>query len=262
MSADAASGRPDPTAPLAGRVALVTGAGKGFGYAIADAFLAAGADVVLHYRSSKDGCQQLVEQAGARGVRAVAVQADLARAEGVASLVEQARAAFGFVDVLVNNAGSMRVGSFLDSTEDDWDADLDVNVLAPLRLTRAVAPMMVERGYGKIVNLSSQLALRGWERGAVYAGTKGFLLSWTKSLAVELGRYGINVNAVGPGSILTDMNRAIFPDEQTIARKAAELPLRRMGSPADVAQSALFLASPASDFMTGQMLGINGGSQM
>jgi 3-oxoacyl-[acyl-carrier protein] reductase len=250
------------TGPLAGRVALVTGAGKGFGRAIAEAFADAGADVVLHYRSSKDGCDAVAERAAVRGVRAVAVQADLSDPAAPAALAEEAREAFGHVDVLVNNAGLMRVGDFLSSGEDDWAAELALNALGPVRLTHAVAPMMVSRGYGKIINISSQLALRGWAKGAVYAGTKGFLLSWTKSLAVELGPHGINVNAVGPGSIVTDMNQAIFPDADARRRKAAELPLRRMGTPADVAETALFLASPASDFMTGQLLGINGGSQM
>jgi 3-oxoacyl-[acyl-carrier protein] reductase len=243
-------------------VALVTGAGKGFGRAIAESFAAAGADVVLHYRSSKDGCNEVTERAAEHGVRAVAVQADLAQAGAPAALARQARDAFGFVDVLVNNAGLMRTGAFLASGENDWAAELDLNILTPVRLTHEVAPMMVSRGYGKIINISSQLALRGWANGAVYAGTKGFMLSWTKSLAFELGPHGINVNAVGPGSILTDMNAAVFPDEDARRRKAAELPLRRMGTPADVAETALFLASPASDFMTGQMLGINGGSQM
>lgn len=248
--------------PLSGRVALVTGAGRGFGRAIAEAYVAAGADVVLHYRTSKDGCADVLDQARAQGRRAIAVPADLADADAIEGLVAAARAEFGFVDVLVNNAGSMRVGAFLDSTEADWAAELDVNVWGPLRLTRAVAPMMVERGYGKIVNLSSQLALRGWGRGAVYAATKGFLLSWTRSMAVEMGGHGINVNAIGPGSIVTDMNRAIFPDDEAIRRKAAELPLRRMGAPSDVAECAVFLAGHGSDFMTGQMLGVNGGSQM
>lgn len=250
------------TGPLSGRVALVTGAGRGFGRAIAEAYVAAGADVVLHYRTSKDGCADVLEQAKTLGRRAVVVPADLADANAIDDLVAAARAEFGFVDVLVNNAGSMRVGGFLDSTEADWAADMDVNVWAPVRLTHAVAPMMVARGYGKIINLSSQLALRGWSQGAVYAATKGFLLSWTKSLAVELGPHGINVNAIGPGSIVTDMNRAIFPDDDAVRQKAADLPLRRMGAPSDVAECAVFLAAHGSDFMTGQMLGVNGGSQM
>ncbi len=121
---------------------------------------------------------------------------------------------------------------------------------------------MIARRYGKIINLSSQLALIGWNRGAVYSGTKGFLLTWTRSLARELGEYGINVNAIGPGSIPTDMNAAIYANEEARSQRARELPLRRLGTPRDVAESALFLASDASAFLTGQMLGPNGGNVM
>jgi len=245
---------------LAGKVALVTGAGRGFGKAIAEAFLAEGANVVLHHRSSAEAVAKLVAEAGAD--RAVALGADLRDPAATADLVAASREAFGGIDILVNNAGVMAVGPFLESTEEQWANDIDVNVWGPLRVTHAVLPGMIERGGGKVVNISSQLALRPWDRGAVYAGTKGFLLSWTKSLAAEVGRHGITVNAIGPGSIVTDMNRDIFPDAEAERAKAAELPLRRMGRPSDVAGVAVFLASPASDFMTGQLLGINGGSQM
>lgn len=245
---------------LAGKVALVTGAGRGFGKAIAEAFLAEGANVVLHHRSSTEAVAKLVAEAGAD--RAVALGADLRDPAATADLVAASREAFGGIDILVNNAGVMAVGPFLESTEEQWANDIDVNVWGPLRVTHAVLPGMIERGGGKVVNISSQLALRPWDRGAVYAGTKGFLLSWTKSLAAEVGRHGITVNAIGPGSIVTDMNRDIFPDAEAERAKAAELPLRRMGRPSDVAGVAVFLASPASDFMTGQLLGINGGSQM
>ena len=252
-----------PAGVLAGRTAVVTGAGKGFGHAIAAAFLDQGANVVLHHRSSAAGVDELLAQAGTGAAqRAVAVRADLREPGAGEDLAARAVEAFGTVDVLVNNAGSMAVGPFVDSTEEQWAADLELNVWAPLRLTRAVLPTMIAQRGGKVINIASQLALRPWDRGAVYAGTKGFLLSWTKSLAAEVGRHGINVNAVGPGSIATDMNKDIFPDAEAERAKAAELPLRRLGRPSDVAGVALFLASPASDFMTGQLLGINGGSQM
>lgn len=245
--------------PLTGRTALVTGAGKGFGKAIAETLLKNGANVVLHYRTSEAGVRAAAETAPGR---AFPLQADLARAEAAGELVASSMAQLGSIDILVNNAGSMKVGPFVDSTEESWRADIELNIWAPLRITRAVVPHMIEKGHGKIVNISSQLATGGWDRGSVYAGTKGFLLTWTKSLAAELGQHGINVNAVGPGSIVTDLNRDIYPDEAAEARVAASLPLRRLGRPADVAESVLFLASPASDFMTGQMLVPNGGSRM
>jgi 3-oxoacyl-[acyl-carrier protein] reductase len=156
----------------------------------------------------------------------------------------------------------MNVGTFVDSSEDQWASETNVNIFGPLRVTRAVLPHMIEQRYGKIVSLASQLALVGWERGAVYAGTKGFILTWTKSLAREVGQFNINVNAIGPGSIVTDMNQAIYSDAEAAARKAAELPLRRLGTTNDVAECALFLVSDASNFLTGQMLGPNGGNVM
>lgn len=247
------------TGQLSGKVALVTGAGRGFGLAIATALLAEGATVVAHYHSSATAVGKLAAEAPGR---VTGVRGDLRGGAGCAEVVRSALDAHGRIDVLVNNAGSMAVGSFADSTEQDWASDIQLNIWATLRVTRVAVPAMIAAGGGRIVNLSSQLALRPWDRGAVYAGTKGFLLSWTKSLAAELGPHGINVNAIGPGSILTDMNREVFPDDDAARRKAAELPLRRLGSPADVAAAAVFLAGPGSSFMTGQLLGVNGGSQM
>jgi 3-oxoacyl-[acyl-carrier protein] reductase len=247
---------------LQGKVALITGAGRGFGLATAERFAEAGADLVLNYRRSLEGCERVVAQARAQGNRAISVRADIADPQAVTSMVDQAINQFGRIDILINNAGIMNVTPFVESSESDWRAEMEVNVFGPLRVTRAVLPHMIEQNSGKIVNLSSQLALIGWDRGAVYAGSKGFLLTWTKSLAREVGRYNINVNAIGPGSIPTDMNSTIYADEEAKTKRAAELPLRRLGTPRDVAECALFLVSDAAAFLTGQMLGPNGGKVM
>jgi 3-oxoacyl-[acyl-carrier protein] reductase len=183
-------------------------------------------------------------------------------AEAIDAMVAQVLDEFGRVDVLVNNAGVLYRGPFGESREEDWRDEIEVNIIGPLRLTRALLPSMIQRREGRIVNLSSQLAPIGGEGMAVYSGTKGFILSWTKSLAREVGQYNINVNAIGPGSIVTDMNLALYPDEESQRRRAGELPLRRLGSPRDVAQCALFLASDAGNFLTGQMLSPNGGNMM
>jgi NAD(P)-dependent dehydrogenase (short-subunit alcohol dehydrogenase family) len=247
---------------LHGKTALVTGAGRGFGRAVAEAFVEQGASVVLHYRSSGDACARIEARAAELGVEAASVQADLADPDAGETLRAAAESTFGRLDLLVNNAGVMTVGPFAESTEADWMRDISVNILGQLRVTRAIVPMMIAEGSGRIINMSSQLAFGGWNRGSVYSATKAFILNWTKSLAKELGPHGINVNAIGPGSIVTDMNREIYPDEQAMSRRAAELPLRRLGSPEDVAACAVFLASPASAFLTGQMLGPNGGNVM
>lgn len=247
---------------LNGKVALITGAGRGFGRAIADVFIEAGADVALNYRTSRDGCEEMASQAESLGRRAIVVQADVTDAKAVERMVSSAISELGRIDILVNNAGIMHVQPFVESYEGSWRDEIDVNIYGPLNVTRAVLPQMIEQRYGKIINISSQLALIGWDRASVYAGTKGFILTWTKSLAREVGQYNINVNAIGPGSIITDMNRGIYPSPEAAERRAQELPLRRLGSPRDVGECALFLASDAAGYLTGQMLGPNGGNVM
>jgi 3-oxoacyl-[acyl-carrier protein] reductase len=247
---------------LDGKVALITGAGRGFGRAIAERFAKAGADLALNYRGSQAAAEEMAASAQAQGRRAVAIKADVGSTREVEELVAKTIETFGRIDILVNNAGVMNVKSFVDVTDEEWDRETNVNIFGPMRVTRAVLPHMIAQRSGKIVSLSSQLALIGWEKGAVYAGTKGFILTWTKSLAKEVGQYNINVNAIGPGSIITDMNKVIYADEAAQQKRAAELPLRRLGSPNDVAESALFLCSEAGSFLTGQMLGPNGGNVM
>jgi NAD(P)-dependent dehydrogenase (short-subunit alcohol dehydrogenase family) len=247
---------------LDGKVALITGAGRGFGQAIAECFLEAGAELALNFRASREGCETLAERARERGQRAIVIQADVTDGPAVTAMVERATGELGRIDILVNNAGIMKLGPFHESDEETWREEIEVNVFGPMRVTRAVLPGMIERRYGKVVNVASQLALIGWNRGAVYSGTKGFLLTWTKSLAREVGQYNINVNAIGPGSIVTDMNRDIYPSPEAAAQRATALPLRRLGSTRDVGECALFLASDASNFLTGQMLGPNGGNVM
>jgi 3-oxoacyl-[acyl-carrier protein] reductase len=247
---------------LSGKVAVITGAGRGFGQAIAELFVEAGADVALNYRESRDGCQQVADQATEAGQRALLAQADVSDAAATHAMVDQVINQLGRIDILVNNAGIMHVQPFAETSEESWRDEIEVNVYGPLRVTRAVLPHMIRQRYGKIINLSSQLALIGWDRASVYAGTKGFILTWTKSLAREVGQHNINVNAIGPGSIITDMNRGIYPSPEAAEHRAQELPLRRLGSPRDVAECALFLASDASSFLTGQMLGPNGGNVM
>jgi len=248
--------------PLEGKVALITGAGRGFGHAIGERFAEAGAMLALNYRKSAAGCEELADQVRASGGEALVVQGDVSDRAAVERMVQETTDAFGRIDILVNNAGIIHLEPFVESSEEHWRREIDVNIFGPLLVTHAVVPGMIERRYGKIINLSSQLALVGWERAPVYSGTKGFLLTWTKSLARELGQHNINVNAIGPGSIVTNMNAGVYPDDEARQQRVNTLPLRRFGEPRDVAESALFLASDASGFLTGQMLGPNGGNVM
>lgn len=247
---------------LEGRIALITGAGRGYGRAIAERFAEEGASLALNYRASEAGAEEVAERSRQDGRWAMTIQADVSDGAAVDAMVKAVLDEFGRIDILVNNAGIMHLSPFVETTEEQWREEMEVNVFGSLRVAHAVVPGMIERGGGKIINLSSQLALVGWERAAVYAGTKGFILTWTKSLARELGKHNINVNAIGPGSIITDMNAGVYPDDEAIRRRTAELPLRRLGTPRDVAECALFLASDAGSFLTGQMLGPNGGNVM
>ena len=246
---------------LAGRVALVTGASRGFGRATAILLAREGADVVINYRLAAQQADSVAEEVRSLGRRALAAQADVADPEQARSLACQALEAFGHVDVLVNNAGIMDVRPFVEQDLATWRATVDTNLFGLLTVTHAMLPSMIERQHGRIVCLASQLAHVGGENFAVYAGTKGFVLAFARSLAREVGRHGITVNAVCPGSIVTDMNRALYPPERQWQR-ATELPLRHMGEPSDVAEAVLFLAADSGRFITGQCVDVNGGATM
>ena len=246
---------------LDGQVALVSGASRGFGRATAVRLAGEGADVIVNYRAAAGEAEAVAADIRGLGRRALVVQADVADPEQARSLAQQALDTFGRVDVLVNNAGIMDVRPFVEQDLGTWRATVDTNLFGLLVLTRALLPSMIDRQRGRIICLSSQLAHVGAENFAVYAGTKAFILAFTKSLAREVGRYGITVNAVCPGSIVTDMNRAIYPPER-MQQRAAELPLRRLGEPTDVAEAVLFFAADSARFITGQCLDVNGGSTM
>jgi len=246
---------------LTDKVAVITGASRGFGRATALRFAREGADVVVNYRSADVDAAEVAAEIERAGRRALVVRADVARASDTAALAEAALGTFGRVDLLVNNAAVMDVAAFASQDPATWTEMIDVNLYGILTLTRALLPSMIARTGGRIINLSSQLGHVGAENFAVYSGTKGFVLMYTKSLAREVGRYGITVNAICPGGIITDMNRHLTSPERRAAR-AAELPLRRFGDPDDVARAAVYLASEDGRFVTGQCVDVNGGSTM
>jgi 3-oxoacyl-[acyl-carrier protein] reductase len=249
---------------LAGRVALVTGAGRGFGRAIALALGRDGADLVVNYRRSRDAAAHVVAALEDLGRKAVAVPGDVSREEDVRRVVDAALARFGRIDVLVNNAGVMVRGRFVELPIDRYDEMFAVNVRGTMLCIRAVAPAMIARRYGRIVNLSSQLGRLGSVGAggfAAYAATKGAIESLTRALAHEFGEYGITVNAIAPGGIETDMSRDVMTAEYR-AQRLRELPLRRFGSVEDVAHCAVFLASERSGYLTGQVLHPSGGAVM
>jgi 3-oxoacyl-[acyl-carrier protein] reductase len=249
-----------PAGRLAGRVALVTGAGRGFGRTMAVAFAREGADVVVNYNASAAGAKDVVGEIEALGRRALAVQADVAREAPVRALIEQTLERFGRLDVLVNNAGIMTRGAFADTPVSDYASMWAINVTGTFLCTRYALGPMVQAGYGRIINLSSQLARAGVGRGgfAAYAATKGAIEAFTRAIALEYGGHGITVNAIAPGGIDTDMSRAVMTPEYR-ARRIGELPVRHLGEVEDVAYCAVFLATEQAHYLTGQVLQPNGG---
>ena len=241
----------DPSPPLAGKVALVTGAGRGIGQAIARELAAQGARVVVNYRSSAAAAQALADEIGG-----VAVQADVSAPDGPDRLLAAAEA-LGSVDILVNNAGITRDGLMLRMPDEDWSDVIAVNLTATFRLCRAVAAVMLRQRSGAIINLTSISGIRGNSGQANYAASKAAVAAMSRSLAKELARRSIRVNCVAPGFIATDMVDAMDPRIVDGVKKA--IPMRRIGAPEEVARVVAFLASDAASYMTGQELVVDGG---
>lgn len=243
--------------------ALVTGASRGIGRAIALQLASRGASVALNYRSRKDDAESTAEAIRATGVEALTVQGDVADEQGVRRMAAEAAEKLGSVDILVNNAGLLYPGRLLDHRELEFDQMWRTNVKGVVYASAAVAPGMIERGWGRIINLSSNAALGTSMPGTtLYAATKAAVLALTKRFALELGEHGITVNAVLPGFTKTDMTLADKDAEtqEAVIRRVSELSmLGRVGEPEDIASVVAFLASDDSSFMTGQYLMADGG---
>lgn len=245
---------------LTEKVALVTGAARGLGRAIALELATAGAKVVVNYAGSEGKAAEVVEKIRAAGGEAFAVQADVSQAEDVERLVKAALEGFGRIDILVNNAGIARDNLLLRMKEGDWDAVLDTNLKGVYLCTKAVSKGMLKQRFGVIVNISSVVGISGNAGQANYAAAKAGVIGFTKSMAKELAPRGIRVNAVAPGYIATDMTD-ILPEEVK-NEIISHIPLGRVGKPEDVAKAVLFLASPSAGYMTGQTLVVDGGMEM
>jgi 3-oxoacyl-[acyl-carrier protein] reductase len=244
---------------LTDKVAIVTGASRGIGRVIALALAGQGAKVVASARNA-EALEKLTAEIKAQGGEAVAVVGDVALDADANNLISQAVATYGKVDILVNNAGITRDGLLLRMKSEDWDAVLDTNLKGAFLCTRAVAKVMSKQRYGRIINMSSVVGEMGNSGQANYCASKAGLLGLTKSVARELARRNVTVNAVTPGFIVTDMTEEMTDK----AREAmtAQIPLGRLGESEDVANAVLFLASDQSAYITGQVLGVNGGMYM
>jgi 3-oxoacyl-(acyl-carrier-protein) reductase len=246
--------------PLKAKVALVTGGSRGIGRAAVLALAEAGAHVCINYQSAAQAAESACTLAREFGVRSSVYRADVSRAEEAEAMAEQIRKEFGNIDILVNNAGITRDKSFVKMTKAMWDEVLGVNLTGPFNITRAVLPTMVEAGWGRIINISSIVGQTGNFGQANYAVTKGGILAFTMTIAREVARKGVTVNAVAPGFIETDMTK----DLASAALDTIKLmtPMGRLGRPEEVAAAIAFLAQPQASYITGQVIAVNGGMYM
>ncbi len=243
---------------LAGKVAIVTGAGSGIGYAIAQLFAQNGAAVAINYLGHGNDAQKLAQTIEAAGGRAAAVEADVSDAKAVEALVEQAVEAFGKLDVLVNNAGIEQSQPLLEIDEANWDRTLAVDLKGPFLCLQAAARRMQKTG-GSIVNISSIHEDFPFPGYTPYAAAKGGLRMLMRNASLELAPYGIRVNNIAPGAIATPINAATLADPAKVKRLEELVPLQRMGKPEEVAQVALFLASDRAAYVTGSTYYVDGG---
>lgn len=234
------------------KAAIITGASRGIGKAVAYALANAGYIPVINYLNSRDSAEQIAAETGG-----IAFCADVSDSDSVKRMTETAYEKCGGINVLVNNAGISVTGLFTDITPEQEQKILDVNLRGVFNCTRYAVPYMVRQKHGRIINISSMWGEVGASCEVHYSATKAAVIGFTKALAKELGPSGITVNCIAPGVIMTDMNAQYGEEELNILKE--ETPLQRLGTPEDIAGAVSFLASDSADFITGQILGVNGG---
>ena len=245
---------------LKGKTAVVTGGSRGIGRAIALELASCGANVVVNYTRNSKAADEVVAEIEAMGLSGMAVKADVSIASEVENLVNEVLKTFGSIDILVNNAGITRDNLIIRMTEKEFDEVINTNLKGAFICTKAVSRVMIKQKSGKIINVSSVVGIVGNAGQSNYAAAKAGLIGFTKSMAKELAKRGINVNAVAPGFIQTDMT-SVLPDNVK-EEFLKSIPLMRIGKPEDIAKTVLFLASEYSDYITGQVINIDGGMVM
>ncbi|NQW18404.1 MAG: SDR family oxidoreductase [Chloroflexi bacterium] len=243
---------------LKGKIAFISGASKGIGVAIAEAFAEAGADLALAARD-EDGLNAVAATCSALGAKVSTHRAEMGDAVAVKALAHDVLVEWGRIDILVNNAGLTIPQSITDLGLDEWNTTMNVNLLAPVLLAQAFAPGMVERGHGKIINVASRAGLRAIPNNVAYCASKAGIQMVTKSMAVEFGPHGVQSNCISPTVILTPMGEAIWTPGPRTDNKRSRIPAGRFGEAHEVADLALFLASPKSDFLNGTIIPLDGG---
>ncbi len=249
-----------PEQILAGKVAIVTGGTRGIGKAIALDLACNGADVAINYRRSVDQAEKFMDQLESIGRRGLAIQADVASFSDAQKMVDSVIEEFGGLDILVNNAGMNRDGVIWKMTEENWDKVISVDLKGVFNYIRAVSPIFKEKGSGKIINVTSINGMRGKFGQSNYTAAKGGVNALTKTVARELGRFNVNVNAVAPGLIATDM--VVAAPERVREMALAEIVLGRLGEPEEVAWVVTFLCSERARHITGEIITVDGGQYL
>lgn len=246
---------------LDGKVAIVTGAGRGLGRAMAETLAEAGAAVTLASRSEGE-LTELASDIASRGGRALACPTDITDEAAVDHLVDATLQEFGHIDIIVNNSGIVATVPLIEQSPDDWDAVIATNLRGTFLLMRAAGPHLIAQGHGKVINIASNFALQGVADHGAYSASKAGVIGLTKSAAIEWARARIQVNAIAPGYFATPLNAEMRADEETLSKVVRAVPARRMGQAAELGPWLLLLAGPESDFMTGEVIVIDGGQSV
>jgi 3-oxoacyl-[acyl-carrier protein] reductase len=247
---------------LEGKAAVVTGGGRGIGRAICLAFAKEGADVIVNYASKDQPAQEVVEMITKMGRKAVAVKGNVALKADAERVIQSAIDHFGKIDILVNNAGATRPGMLYKMSEEQWNEVIDIHLKGPFLCIQAASKYMMEKKQGKIINVTSAAGLTGTKGQINYSSAKGGIIALTKSAARELANYGITVNVISPGYVSTEMTEKIRTDPKLKEIYAGRILLGRFAEPEEVAPSFVFLASDESNYITGQLLCVDGGVGM
>ena len=242
---------------LDGKIALVTGGTRGIGKGICEKFAQEGAIVVFTYLSSEEKANGLASELSVHGVEVMAVRSDASKHDEVEALINQVVVRYGKLDVVVNNAGITRDNLLMRMKEEDWDTVMDTNLKSVFNVTKAVQRIMLKQRSGSIINISSIVGVQGNAGQSNYAASKAGIIGFTKSIAKELGSRNIRCNTITPGFIETEMTDAL--DQKVVDEWRQQIPLKRGGTPEDVANAALFLASDLSNYVTGQSISVCGG---
>lgn len=246
---------------LTGKVAIVTGAGRGLGRAMAHGLARAGAAVAVAARTASE-LDSFVDEVKAAGGQALACPTDITDEASVERMVDATVETFGRIDVLVNNSGIVASTPLIDQSADEWDRVVATNLRGTFLATKAAGRHLVAQGSGKVVNIASNFALQGVANHAAYSASKAGVIAFTRSMAIEWSRHNIQVNALAPGYFATPLNAEMRADADTLAKVVRAIPARRMGEPDELTSWLLLLASSASDFMTGEVIVIDGGQSV